>query len=148
MDVIHLDAYIPEPNSGCFLWEGGYGGNGRPMIYTGTVNGVPVTENVAVLVLERKLGRKIKSRYWACHTCDNPACVNEAHLYEGTPSQNAIDYLLRGKRHSKLKLTPEDVTYILNSKLSSGELARRYELHRTTIIKIRSRKLWGHVQWK
>jgi hypothetical protein len=47
------------------------------------------------LTLERKLGRPIKPGYLSCHHCDNPACVNEDHLYEGTDSDNAIDMFER-----------------------------------------------------
>jgi len=42
-------------------------------------------------VLERKLDRKIKFDFYACHTCDIPNCVNEDHLHEGDAVDNAND---------------------------------------------------------
>jgi hypothetical protein len=38
--------------------------------------------------------------YWptqACHTCDNPRCVNPNHLYDGTVRQNIEDAVVRGR---------------------------------------------------
>ena len=33
----------------------------------------------------------------ACHTCDNPGCVNPLHIFPGTPSMNAIDAMAKGR---------------------------------------------------
>jgi len=33
----------------------------------------------------------------ACHACDNPPCVNPAHVWIGTRQHNAIDRALKGR---------------------------------------------------
>lgn len=39
----------------------------------------------------------------ACHRCNNPECVNPAHIYAGTKSTNALDYTATsGYRPSKV----------------------------------------------
>jgi hypothetical protein len=52
-----------------------------------------------------KLGRALVSGAFAMHTCDNPGCVNQEHLIEGTPGENSRDRTAKG-RHAKGKMLP------------------------------------------
>lgn len=87
---------IPEPNSGCALWEGHLDKDGYPKMSGPRDNYKRSSVTVSKLVLAKKLGRvPTKS---ALHTCDVRCCVAENHLYEGTNRQNVHDMYRRGRR--------------------------------------------------
>ena len=74
----------------CVEWQGTLNEKGYGLVF---INSKSL--RVSRIVLERKLGRKIKVGMLALHTCDNPSCFNPNHLYEGTPQQNSMDMELR-----------------------------------------------------
>lgn len=39
--------------------------------------------------------------YLICHECDNPQCVNPAHLFDQTPKENMHDSIIRNRRKPK-----------------------------------------------
>lgn len=89
-----------------------------------------------------------------CHTCDNPPCVNPAHLFLGTTADNLADRDLkgrgadrRGSSHHLNKLTEDDVENIRANRmnLSGRELARLFGVSPASISNIIKRKSWRHV---
>lgn len=83
----------------CWEWAGAVGGaTRRPQIHWRGR-----TLYVARVVLAEKLGRPIRRRRLAVHSCDNGLCVNPAHLSEGSYSRNLSEAWDRLRRLRAIK---------------------------------------------
>lgn len=152
--------YIPEPNSGCWLWLAG----GQKIGYGSiTVNGRAERANRLSWLLHRG---PIPEGLWVLHKCDNPFCVNPGHLFLGTHLDNMADmvrkgrhatkhgrgmtpeFAVRGQDHGNAKLTTAAAQEIINSKISASVLAQKFGVKERIIYAIRSGKRWAHLQRK
>ena len=106
----------------------------------------------------------IPKNLFVCHHCDNPSCVNPAHLWIGTNAQNQQDMRNKGRssykkgvdpgismigsNHRYAKLNEEKVRDI-KIKLSQGikgtVIAREYNVVDQTIYEIKNGNNWKHV---
>lgn len=89
-----------------------------------------------------------------CHKCDNPKCVNPAHLFLGTHSENLRDaehkrrlWHARGSKHPLAKLTESQVRAIRKTYRAGGvtqsSLARKYGVSQTSIGRIVRGQNWS-----
>jgi hypothetical protein len=87
------------------------------------------------------------------HSCDNPPCVNPAHLSVGTRADNTADMVkrdrhARGSRSGTHKLTERQVSEI-RERAVAGELHRvlagEFGVSRPTITDIVNCKTWRHI---
>lgn len=127
----------------CWEWQGtrfkgpcDYGriGQGRAHVEMWERENGPVPEGLGVL-----------------HHCDNPPCVNPAHLYVGTALDNARDRKLRdrgvkGQRVNTSKLN-EDQVYEIRAARDAGEkqkkIADLYGITEAMVSLIARRKSWA-----
>jgi hypothetical protein len=80
------------------------------------------------------------------HRCDTPLCVNPEHLFLGTHGDNMKDMARKG-RSGRLKISAEDARVIIESRLSSRELAARFNLSMGYVWALKNRKAtsWNYL---
>lgn len=90
------------------------------------------------------------------HTCDNPWCVNPAHLRGGTMADNMADMREknrdnrtvrpRGEAHHRARLTEDNVREIKRrSDEKPGKLAAEFGVKYAVIHRIRAGLAWKHI---
>lgn len=139
-------------DSGCWEWNrfrhAGYG-----KIST-RVGNKSVSTSASRVALYVKLGRLLDPNMLACHTCDNPPCVNPDHLYEGTSKQNTADMISRNRRNGShvlgglatRKLTLEQVVEIRDRAATGAYcagLAEEFGVSVQTVSNAVTGKLYG-----
>lgn len=137
--------YIPEPNSGCWLWLGGIGSGGYGCIYLNKRQTLAHRTSYEIFVSD------VPSGFFVCHACDNKLCVNPEHLFVGTHADNMLDMTKKGRgsvgeRRPRSVLTPAIVRLILSSSLPNTRLAAEFGVTHQTIWDIRHRRVWRHVE--
>ena len=158
-----VEAISPDKN-GCKIWPRGKR-DGYANAWIKDCGDTLVTREI----LSKKLGYRLPSHLYACHTCDIRACVNPEHLWAGTLQENIADmtkkgragmkgrkgkqhptsgYQLRGEAHSKSKLTETSVKEII-IRLQKGEncndISKSYGISSSTVYDIKRNWTWKHI---
>lgn len=88
-----------------------------------------------------------------CHTCDNPPCVNPAHLFAGTRKENMQDCVAKGRMRvgeadGNARFTEVDIRQIrrmASEGTSVKSIAQTFSAHERTIRAIVRREQWRHI---
>lgn len=136
---------IPEPNSGCWIWEGAtsHSGYGRISVAGEAQN----AHRISYFCFSEDPGE-----LHVLHKCDIRLCVNPDHLFVGTHLDNMRDRDMKGRRaktagslNPRAILSERDVLAIRSSRDTQELLASRFGVARSTINAIKTRKIWAHI---
>ena len=153
MEQRHIDRFFanisPEALTGCWLWTAYVDKFGYGQL---NINGKPTpAHRVSAMIHGLDMSGPVMR-----HMCNNPSCVNPAHLQTGTYQDNTNDMLLMnrqfhpiGSASSGAKLTEQDVISLRNAyacgSSSIKELAILYNISTVQVNAIIKRKYWKHV---
>lgn len=143
--------YIPEPNSGCWLWMAGIMSN-RPRQQYGVIRLNRNSIGIAHRVSYELFCAPIPEGMHVLHRCDNTYCVNPEHLSLGTHEDNMRDMKLkkryrysRGVANGRQKLTEDQVRAIRADSRSGRKIAPDYNISQSVVSDVKSGKRWSHV---
>lgn len=140
-----ISRYSVDEN-GCWIYSGSKDRDGY-----GVVGVFKKQKRAHRVVFEHFFG-EIDPSILVCHKCDVPACINPNHLFSGTPKENTMDMIskgrlsiLRGESHPSSKLTINDVSIIRGMRASGRallEIATDFQISFQHVSAICNRKVW------
>jgi hypothetical protein len=87
-----LARLVPEPNTGCLLWDGGTDRKGYAVCW---FEGKRRRVNRVLHFL--RTGEWLPVDVEVMHSCDTPSCCDERHTKPGTRAENARDRQRKGR---------------------------------------------------
>ena len=133
-----------DKSSGRWIWNGGKDKDGYGIIsYKGKIS-------KAHRVIYMLFIGKIPKGVHVCHKNDTPWDVTPSNLFLGTHKDNCQDKVnknrqARGETNGMSKLTKEIVIEIRNSKKTYIELAKKYNIDKSTVWSVKSKQTWKHI---
>jgi DNA-binding transcriptional regulator YiaG len=153
------------PN-GCWIWKGAATPAGYGQLASGSTKRNRAVRNLATHIALAIDGRfRPSAQHVAMHRCDNPRCVNPAHLQWGTFQENTDDCRMKGRMAfqragtakirnpewerglygKQPKLTPEAVKMIRSSPHSNSKLAQMLGISTATVRNIKNGRTYKDV---
>lgn len=144
----HITSNSVLSERGCLIWRGLRGPQGYGKIRFGSRD---LRAHRAAWML---VNGEIPSGMMVCHSCDEPSCVNVAHMFLGTALTNAHDRDMkgrcaRGERHAFAVLTDDAVRSIRSARMGNDatydEIGRAFGTTKGQVYNVVRFRTWKHI---
>lgn len=138
----------------CWEWTGTRNNKGYGMIGRGSAG---LGKALAHRVSYELANGPIPNGLNILHSCDNPACVNPAHLRAGTQKENQVEMSLKGRSGGSgyrgemigtAKLNDEKVIAIRQAYVDGvpmNDMCEQFSVSRPTVKRVIQGKTWAHL---
>lgn len=134
-----------EKSNGCWKWIGSFDRDGYPLFWDGDIQKMKRGHQYSY-----ELHHGERNGKCVMHTCDNPSCVNPAHLVLGSHADNCADKIAKdrhakGETQGSSKLTEADVKVIKSRRSESYKIiCEDFGLVPSTVYRIWNNQSWKH----
>jgi hypothetical protein len=140
------EKFIPEPNSGCWLWLGACHNQGYAFLKLRSYTIVRVHRYLFCICS----GIILEPEDFVCHSCDTECCINPNHMFLGNAKLNNADKQRKmrhnfGERNGRARLTIDQVRNIRESKEDKRLLSALYGVTPEHISAIQRRVNWKYA---
>lgn len=152
-----LDKFAQGNSDECWNWQANTNGSGYGLLWS-------LEDKRKVLAHRYSLtyftGIKLRPNQLVLHSCDNPACVNPAHLRAGSHKDNVADMDARGRRvvvalkgdgNPGSTLKPSEVASLLRDYIAGvprKDIAAKYRISEYSVSDYTDGKSWTHLHGK
>ena len=138
-----------DPATGCKVWI-----RARSKAGYGQLRLEGKTAYAHRVAWEREVG-PVPEGHWLLHRCDNPACVNVAHLFLGTQADNMADMRAKGRHrgpynrggastHQKLRACEvEEIRRLYSRGLTQRFVGRMFRINQAHVSAIVRGVIWA-----
>lgn len=147
--LFHAQLAALKIDNTCWIWQGPKDSSGYGKVRA--EGSILAAHRLSYYIFKGE----IASNLHVLHSCDTPACINPAHLWLGTPRENKLDsvrkgrhFCPRGSQNGRALLKETDVLLIkqyLRERRSIKFIADLFKVSCSTITLIKNGTNWGHV---
>ncbi len=145
-----FERYVLRKEDGCWDWKGSKSKKYGSLQYGGKYKSISAHQASWIIH-----NGPIPKGMFICHHCDNPRCTRPDHLFIGSPQDNVLDMINKGRNVTLCgeaapgsKLLEKEVIlikYMLDNGTSLTDIAKEFNVHIATIWDIKHKRTWRHI---